>query len=120
MRDGPSLATPDAGGVNIAGYFRAELGVGEAARLLISAVEAAGLPYVTIPWDRTRSRQEHPFEARGSGDPLYDTTILCVNADQVPSFAEHAGETFFEGRYTIAQWMWEVETFPETMFEGFD
>ncbi|MQA30631.1 MAG: FkbM family methyltransferase, partial [Luteitalea sp.] len=32
-------------GINIAGYFRAEVGVGEAARLLTSAIEAAGIPH---------------------------------------------------------------------------
>ena len=48
-------------GINIAGYFRAELGVGEAARLLTSAVEAAGVPHSTATYDDTPSRQGHLF-----------------------------------------------------------
>ena len=32
------------GGVNVAGYFRSEFGVGEAARLLVEGLEAAGVP----------------------------------------------------------------------------
>jgi glycosyltransferase involved in cell wall biosynthesis len=109
-----------ASGVNVVGYFRAELGVGEAARLLTLALEAAGIPYVTLTWDRTMSRQEHPFEGRGPGEPVHDVNILCINADQTAAFASAAGPELFRGRYTIGVWAWEVDVFPETMFEGFD
>jgi glycosyltransferase involved in cell wall biosynthesis len=111
---------PDAAGLNIVGYFRAEVGVGEAARLLTAAVDRTGVPYVTIPYERTRSRQEHPFDATADGEARFDTTILCVNADQVANFASDAGRGFFDGRYTVAYWAWEVEPFPETMYRGFD
>ena len=42
----PLARRPLAEGLNIAGYFRAELGIGEAARLLIAAIEAAGIPLI--------------------------------------------------------------------------
>ena len=36
-------------GVNVAGYFRSEFGIGEAARLLVDGLEAAQIPHVTAP-----------------------------------------------------------------------
>ena len=45
----PALAP----GINVAGYFRAELGIGEAARLLTSAIDAAGIPHSTTTYDAT-------------------------------------------------------------------
>jgi glycosyltransferase involved in cell wall biosynthesis/2-polyprenyl-3-methyl-5-hydroxy-6-metoxy-1,4-benzoquinol methylase len=107
-------------GVNIVGYLRAELGVGEAARLLTTAVEAAGIPHSTINYGVTRSRTQHAFEPRGDGRAEYDINILCVNADQTPIFAREAGPRFFEGRYTAGYWFWELEQFPESMHDAFD
>jgi glycosyltransferase involved in cell wall biosynthesis/SAM-dependent methyltransferase len=107
-------------GVNVAGYFRAELGVGEAARRLIAALKAADIPHATIPYSATPSRQDHPFEASGAGDESYDTNLVCVNADQTPYFARDVGPGFFAGRYTIGYWYWEVENFPPSMHPAFD
>jgi glycosyltransferase involved in cell wall biosynthesis len=107
-------------GVNIAGYFRAELGVGEAARLLTSAVEAAGIPHSTLTYDATLSRTEHAFDERGDRRAPYDVNILCVNADQTRLFARDAGPGFFAGRYTIGYWFWELDPFPAAMHHAFD
>ncbi len=98
-------------GVNITGLFDAELGVGEAARLLAQAVAAAGIPYRTSAYEKTRSRRRHAFEAQVSETP-FDVNIVCLNADLTPSFARSVGPGFFEGRYTIGYWFWEVAHFP--------
>ena len=107
-------------GVNIAGYFRAEVGVGEAARLLTTAVEAAGIPYSTLAYDATPSRRSHPFQAKGNGTAPYDINVVCVNADRTPTFAEEAGPGFRAGRHTAGYWFWELERFPSTMHAAFD
>jgi glycosyltransferase involved in cell wall biosynthesis/2-polyprenyl-3-methyl-5-hydroxy-6-metoxy-1,4-benzoquinol methylase len=106
-------------GVNIAGYFRAELGIGEAARQLAAAVEAAGLPHATTTYDATLNRQSHPFSDRPSG-AAYDLNVVCVNADSTPKFAGDVGPEFFRGRHTAGYWFWEVEDFPKSMHAAFD
>ena len=106
-------------GVNVAGYFKAELGVGEGGRLLVDLVEEAGVPMATFSVDDTASRQEHPFVDRGPRDAPYDLNILCVNADRTRAFADQVGSGFFAGRHTIGMWAWEVEDFPPVMHEGF-
>ena len=55
-------ASPVGPGINVAGYLKAELGVGEAARQVIAAAAAAGEPVATFTFGQTRSRQDHPFE----------------------------------------------------------
>jgi 2-polyprenyl-3-methyl-5-hydroxy-6-metoxy-1,4-benzoquinol methylase len=119
---GSPYAAPSAltEGVNIAGYFRAEAGVGEAARLLTTAVEAAGIPYSTLAYDATASRKAHPFSETGDRGAPHDINIVCVNADQTPTFAAEAGPRFFEGRHTAGYWFWELELFPSTMHSAFD
>ena len=97
--------------VNVVGYLRAELGVGEAARLLIAGLEASDTPYNAITNSQTLSRQSHPIEERPARSPEADINIVCVNADQTPTFAQKIGPAFYAGRYTVGVWFWEVEDF---------
>jgi glycosyltransferase involved in cell wall biosynthesis len=107
-------------GVNIAGYFRAEVGVGEAARLLTTAIDAAGIPYSTVAYDASPSRQAHPFTGRGDETAPYDVNIVCVNAEHTAGFAADVGREFFDGRYTVGYWFWELDRFPPSMHTAFD
>jgi len=108
-------------GLNIAGYFRSEVGIGEAARLLVSAVEMAGIPYSTITTDTgALSRQGHEFGSHPEGVAAYDVNLVCVNADMTPRFARDMGREFYEGRYTVGYWFWEVERFSPRLDAAFD
>jgi glycosyltransferase involved in cell wall biosynthesis len=106
--------------VNVAGYFRAELGIGAAARSLITALEAAGVPLNTVTFDRTASRLAHPFTDRSAIDGNADINIVCINPDQIRMFAEQAGPEFSGGRYNIGVWFWEVEDFPVSFHRAFN
>jgi peptidoglycan/xylan/chitin deacetylase (PgdA/CDA1 family)/glycosyltransferase involved in cell wall biosynthesis len=107
-------------GANVIGYFRAELGVGEAGRLLVAALTAAGVSCATRVYSDTLSRQDHVFIESGSDEQPYGINVLCVNADQTPAFAERVGRDFFGGRYTVGVWFWEAEQFPEFLHEAFE
>ena len=49
-------------GVNVAGYFTAELGVGQAARLLVAALDAAEVPLLPLlPSTLPPSRNDHRY-----------------------------------------------------------
>jgi glycosyltransferase involved in cell wall biosynthesis len=45
--------------------------------------------------------------------------IVAVNADQLRNFARHVGSGFFEGRYTIGVWAWELDEFPDVWSDAF-
>jgi glycosyltransferase involved in cell wall biosynthesis len=109
---------PVTGGVNVAGYFRAEAGVGEAARHLLRGLDRARIPYSTFTYEETLSRQRHAFEERAGA--AYDVNVICVNADQVPRFTYDVGPSFFEGRHSIGVWWWEVGQFPERFHQAFE
>jgi glycosyltransferase involved in cell wall biosynthesis len=106
--------------VNVAGYFRAELGIGAAARSLITALEAADIPLNTVTFDGTANRLEHPFTDRSAIDGNADINIVCINPDQISAFAEQAGPEFSGGRYNIGVWFWEVEDFPAPFHYAFN
>jgi 2-polyprenyl-3-methyl-5-hydroxy-6-metoxy-1,4-benzoquinol methylase/glycosyltransferase involved in cell wall biosynthesis len=104
--------------VHVVGYFRAELGMGEYGRQLVEAVRAAGAPVSTTTWTETISRQQHEFQDEGA-DEAAPVNLLVVNADQTPALANAVGPPFFEGRYTVGAWAWEVEDFPAAFDEAF-
>ncbi|HEY4450084.1 MAG TPA: methyltransferase domain-containing protein [Solirubrobacteraceae bacterium] len=119
--------TPDGGrpgepwGVNVVGYFRSELGTGEAARQVVSALDAGGVPLLpvhgrTIP----PNRQGHQFAHLDHTDARYPVNLICMNADVLGEFAAQAGPGFFEARYSIGMWFWEVEQFPAAWTPAFD
>ncbi len=103
-------------GFNIAGYMNAELGLGEASRLMVSIMEAGGFPYAVMPPFSVRGLDEQEnFPQDGRGDPVYDTSIICLNAAELPIYIDHVGPEFLNNRYTIGYWAWELEKFPESM-----
>jgi glycosyltransferase involved in cell wall biosynthesis/2-polyprenyl-3-methyl-5-hydroxy-6-metoxy-1,4-benzoquinol methylase len=118
--DGFAAAAEVQRGVNVAGYFRAELGIGEAARLIRRAVEVAGVPHSTLDYGGTESRRDHPYTPHGDGRAPYNVNLLCVNADRTPDFARAVGPRFFAGRRTVGYWFWELEQFPAAMHAAFD
>jgi glycosyltransferase involved in cell wall biosynthesis len=104
-------------GANIIGYFRGELGLGEAARLLIRALEAANIPHDVRTIALATNRQAHPFSA--SKRTRHYINIVCLNSASVPAFAALAGRHFFWFRHTIGFWFWELEVFPPSEWVGF-
>ncbi len=115
----PDLPSPAAGepapqlGVNVAGYFNSEAGVGEAARRIVKALDAARIPVMPVQGDLVPpTRRGEDFAAAPLAGAAFDVNLVCVNADGLPHFASEAGSAFFEGRYTIGLWWWELPTFP--------
>ncbi|MBJ7329663.1 MAG: glycosyltransferase [Solirubrobacteraceae bacterium] len=117
---GDMLGTDPLWGVNVAGFFRSELGLGEAARLLIAGLDAAHVP--ALPVQGTfipPCRQGAEFTFATPDEAPYPLNILCLNGDAIPAFAQEAGEDFFAGRHTIALWWWEVGEIPASWQESF-
>lgn len=107
-------------GVNVAGFFRSELGLGEAARLLIAGLDAARVPALPVQGSFVPPcRQGAEFTFATPDEAPYPLNILCLNGDAIPAFAEEAGEAFFAGKKTIALWWWEVGDLPPTWQESF-
>jgi len=116
----PRLALPDRAtasvvprpepGIRVAGYLRAETGVGEHGRLAVLAAERAGITTSTYVDSTSVSRQLHEFDASRRRD--LDVNLVCVNADELPRFAARVGPGFFSDHYTIGLWAWELEEFP--------
>jgi glycosyltransferase involved in cell wall biosynthesis len=108
-------------GVNLVGFFTSELGVGEAARALMSSLDACAVPALPIQGHLVPpSRQDEAFTYFRPDQAAFPINIICINGDGVPVFAREAGRGFFEGRYTIALWFWEVGDPPASWKDAYE
>lgn len=107
-------------GWSIAGYARAELGVGEAGRRIARAVARTGMPWEMVGITRgPQSRQQHQYSGELVDEPGYANVLLCVNADQTPQLVENLGLAGSAGK-RVGYWFWELEDFPEHHGPAFD
>lgn len=114
----PPLAyVPDAHpvGVNLIGLFRAEMGLGQGARLYAKALERSGLPHALIDTDFLflSPQRDDSFRAKLSNQPKYAINVTHLNPDQYRTAAAVFPAEVFDKRYNIAVWLWELENIPE-------
>ncbi len=116
-----SPATPEGlrPGVTLTGYLKAEVGVGEAARLVLDALIGARIEVSPVVVDLPTSRQNHPFNSQAQ---IADRkiNIIWMNAEHLLGFAALVGPEFFDGRYSVGGWAWETETIPSAMAKNAD
>jgi glycosyltransferase involved in cell wall biosynthesis/SAM-dependent methyltransferase len=107
-------------GVNLVGYVSSERGVGEAARQILSALQATEVATTTIDTPAAPDEIAAGLAGLGDDDHPYDFNLICVNADMLPLVAMGLGPRFFEGRHTAGLWFWEISHFPEQWHPAFD
>lgn len=115
--DGQTEAITDCSdepGVNLIGYIRAEMGIGEGARSDARALDAARQSFGIInfesgnPSRMTDLSWQHKEIAR----PLYDVNLLHINPDHAAQAVAELPESYFRDRYTIGYWAWELPEMP--------
>jgi glycosyltransferase involved in cell wall biosynthesis len=111
--------------VNVAGFLRGGLGLGEAARRYVQALQAGGVAVSTTAYDvplpevQAAAPKEFEFvDVAGGGEPAFN--LVCVNAPELPAFYTEVGPGFFGDRRTIGVWAWEVDKVPRDWTWSFD
>jgi len=102
-------------GLNVAGFLTAELGVGESARCMVRAADAAGLPAALIP---LKLHCRNPLGDQSLAARLQDASPHGVNVVHLDPPAsrdlDHHHPALRPGKYNIAYWAWELPEFPDS------
>lgn len=107
--------------VNHVGYLRSHLGIGEAARQTISAVQAADVVVRVHDISALSAAPTGTYTlpaARADRDPA-PITILGCNADVLPAVLAQLPPSLLS-TYRIGCWYWETPDFPEHWTNRFD
>ncbi|TFH75759.1 glycosyltransferase [Gammaproteobacteria bacterium LSUCC0112] len=109
-------------GVHLIAYIRASMGVGEAARGNAAALEASGVPFGILNYEKGNpSRMDNlRWQHREISSPQYGINLIHINADHTPGVMKDLGKTWFGEHYNIGFWAWEMPEFPDRWLESFD
>lgn len=107
-------------GVNMSGFFNAEIGFGEAIRSNLNALKKVGIPAKPINFNLSvRNRQNDTSVSFEDNINNYPVNIVHLNIDAILSFVQEKSTDYFQGKYNIGYWAWEMEEFPDEYAEYF-
>ena len=101
-------------GVNLIGYTRAEMGIGEGARSDAKALDAANEPFGIVCFQsHNPSRMtDLSWEHKEMQAAPYDVTLLHINPDHALQAINELPAGYFDGHYRIGYWAWELPEIP--------
>jgi glycosyltransferase involved in cell wall biosynthesis len=103
-------------GVDVIGYVNSEVGVGEAARRVVTALGEVGVSVgvASVPAPESQLLKDIDHQMALS----HRTIVLAVNADQVPHVVPYLPKSQKKQK-VIGQWFWELERAPSWMVNAF-
>jgi glycosyltransferase involved in cell wall biosynthesis len=102
-------------GLNVVGYFRADLGIGESARCMARAADADNLPLALID---LKLPCKNPLSDATFADRLqtahpHPVNVFHVDPPGMRDLDHHHGPALRRGKYNIGYWAWELPEFPD-------
>ncbi|WP_135553116.1 glycosyltransferase [Paenibacillus cymbidii] len=112
---------PD-GGVNLIGFLRSEIGLGESVRLAARSLTTANVPFGILDYKEAVSEGmgDTSWAHKEIAEPLYRANVFHMNADAMPHLHRFYGHSLWHDRYNIGVWHWELPEFPVEFMDGFD
>ena len=109
-------------GLNIVGFLAAELGVGESARCMVRAADAAAIPTALVPLKlHCKNRLgDQTFAARLQAANPHDVNVVHVDPPASRDIDHHHGKDFRAGKYNIGYFAWELPEFPDAWVPSID
>lgn len=101
-------------GVNLAGYVRAEMGLGQSCRCVAQGMKAAKIPFSVIDYQHGPNARmgDSTWESEMYG-MQYGINVTVINADQMLHAKTKLGKAYWDKRYQIAHYAWELPEYPE-------
>jgi glycosyltransferase involved in cell wall biosynthesis len=109
-------------GLNIVGFLTAELGVGESARCMVRAADAAEIPTALVPLKLNCKNRlgDLTYAARLQETNPHDVNVIHLDPPASRDIDHHHGKNFRAGKYNIAYFAWELPEFPDGWVPSFD
>jgi glycosyltransferase involved in cell wall biosynthesis len=109
-------------GLNIVGFLTAELGVGESARCMVRAADAATIPTALVPLKLNCKNRlgDQTYAARLQNENPHDVNVVHLDPPAARDIDHHHGKGFRAGKYNIAYFAWELPEFPDAWGPSFD
>jgi glycosyltransferase involved in cell wall biosynthesis len=111
-------------GLNVAGFLAADLGIGESARCMVRAADAADLPCAAIVLKLPCKNPQGDDTLRARLQEHNPHAVNVVHLDPPASRdLDHHHPGLRRGKYNVGYWAWELPEFPDDwvpQFQYFD
>ncbi|MCC5023695.1 MAG: glycosyltransferase family 4 protein [Candidatus Synoicihabitans palmerolidicus] len=106
-------------GLNVVGWVRAELGIGESARCMAHAATASDLPhaFVDMKLPCLNRMGNKTYSAQLQTTNPYRVNVFHIDPPVSGDIDHHHGTTFHD-RHNVAYWAWELPEFPDQWIEA--
>jgi glycosyltransferase involved in cell wall biosynthesis len=105
---------------NVLAHLRAELGIGEIARRLLSLLRASGIRVNPVDFELTRSRRGQAILNANEELEINGNLITCVNPDQLAAAIALHSVTSVSFKKHTGFWAWELEDSPRVFGNAAD
>ena len=108
-------------GVNLIGYIRGEIGLGESCRLVARGLAETGLDFTIYNYEQVSAMRHSDFswEYKITNTTPYNINLIHIQPYELPLAYLRINEDIWSNRYNIAFWLWELEEFPEQWQNAF-
>lgn len=102
-------------GLNYVGVIRGEIGLSQSCRLIARAIDSTNLDYLIINFNQISaiSQTDSSWDHRIVQNPKYSINLFHLNPPELALAYSSLGKGFWENRYNIGFWLWELQDFPE-------
>jgi glycosyltransferase involved in cell wall biosynthesis len=107
-------------GIGHYGLFHAEIGIGQGARQMASAIKVAGISSSLHNISLSQFESNIAFDASDSLISGYDSVLLQFNADTFLDLLERFPLAALYRRRRIGHWVWELPVLPSRWVRAFD
>lgn len=108
-------------GINFIAYIKAQMGLGQGARLIADAIEESKIPFLIMdtkvgnPFNHNDTTWDEKIEKL----PKYSINIFHINPEQMPPLQLSLPSDMLDRRYNIGIWLWELPDFPDEWCDAF-
>jgi glycosyltransferase involved in cell wall biosynthesis len=109
-------------GMNIVGFLTADLGIGESARCMVRAADAASIPVALVPLKlNCRNRLgDLTYADRLQETNPHGANVIHVDPPVARDIDHHHGEPFMRDKFNIGYFAWELPEFPDAWLPSLD
>ena len=112
--------TPQKLGINITGFVKGELGIGEGVRATLRAIETTNIPFVINNIISTYHRNSDTSYQKFTQEYPHPINFFQVNANEVKTILKKPSfKKYFANKYNIGFWAWEIPKFPQKWITAF-
>ena len=102
-------------GINYIGVIRGEIGLSQSCRLIAKAINASNIDFSIINFNQMSAirQSDHSWDHKIVEVPKFNVNVFHLNPPELALAYISFGNDFWESKYNIGFWLWELQDFPE-------